>query len=58
MATDPTTEAGSQEQSPAAPAAAGDVSVLAELFAGPDTEPDTDSDRTPTRMPALSPPRG
>ncbi len=44
MATDPTTEAGSQEQSPAAPAAAGDVSVLAELFAGPDTEPDTDSD--------------
>ncbi len=44
MDTDPTTESASPEQSPAAPAAAGDVSVLAKLFAGPDTEPDTDSD--------------
>ena len=46
MATDPTTDRGSQEQSPAAPAAAGDVSVLAELFGspGPDPDPDTDPD--------------
>ena len=44
MATDPTTDRGSQEQSPAAPAAAGDVSVLAELFGSPGPDPDTDPD--------------
>jgi two-component system, NarL family, sensor kinase len=50
--TDPTTESAPPEQSPAAPAAAGDVSVLADLFAdpgpdahlGPDPGPDLPDD--------------
>ena len=52
MATDPTTDRGSQEQSPAAPAAAGDVSVLAELFGGLDPDPDPDPDPEPDAGPA------
>ena len=44
MDTDPTTESAPPEQSPAAPAAAGDVSVLADLFADPDPGPDLPED--------------
>ena len=44
MDTDPTTESAPLEQSPAAPAAAGDVSVLAELLGSPDRSPDPDPD--------------
>jgi two-component system, NarL family, sensor kinase len=43
--TDPTTESAPSEQSPAAPAAVGDVSVLAELLSSPD--PDLGADLDP-----------
>ncbi len=44
--TDPTTESAPPEQSPAAPAAAGDVSVLADLLADP-ADPDPGPDLGP-----------